>query len=236
MVHTTAHLYDLIYQGKDYAAESTEIHALIQARCPGARSLLDVACGTGVHLGHLSQWYDVEGLDIDAEMLAQARRRLPAVSLHEADMASFALGRRFDAVTCLFSSIGYLSSEDELQRAVAAFSRHLEPGGVLVVDGWVRPDRWGEPGRVHVETVEADDMTVVRVSRSRRVGAVTSLEMHHLVATDDGMEHLVDHHRLTLFGEDDYKAAFRDAGLAVEMVAGPLPDRDRYVGLKSPGA
>lgn len=238
MSRTTAHLYDLVYQGtgKDYAAESAELHALIQARRPGARSLLDVACGTGGHLVHLSEWYDVEGLDLDPGMLGQARRRLPTVSLHEADMASFSLDRRFDAVTCLFSSIGYLSSRDELERAVATFSRHLKPGGVVVIDGWVRPERWHDPGTVNVETVHADDRTVVRVSRSSREGAVTCLEMHYLAATREQIEHLVDHHRLTLFTEDDYEAAFRAAGLPLEVVACPIPDRDRYVGLKSAGA
>lgn len=233
MFRTTAHLYDLIYEGlgKDYAAESAELHTLIQARCKGARSLLDVACGTGGHLVHLREWYEVEGVDLDPGMLSRARRRLPGVSLHEADMASFSLGRRFDAVTCLFSSIGYLSSHDELQRAVATFSRHLNPGGVLVIDGWVRPDRWRGPGTIHVETVEADDMTVVRMSRSTRDGAVTCLEIHHLVATRDGIEHLADHHRLILFTKADYESAFRAAGLALEVVASPIPDRDRYVGL-----
>lgn len=39
--------------GKDYAAEATGLHELIQARRPGAASLLDVACGTWAHLTHL---------------------------------------------------------------------------------------------------------------------------------------------------------------------------------------
>ena len=119
---------------------------------------------------------------------------------------------------------------------MATFSRHLKPGGVVVIDGWVRPERWRQPGTVNVETVQADDTTVVRVSRSSREGAVTCLEMHYLAATQDQIEHLVDHHRLTLFTEDDYEAAFRAAGLPLEVVACPIPVRDRYVGLKSTGA
>ena len=48
MFRHTAHIYDLIYEaaGKDYAAESSAIRSLIQARNPEARNLLDVACGT----------------------------------------------------------------------------------------------------------------------------------------------------------------------------------------------
>src|SRR5438552_886674 len=107
LFRSTAHLYDLIYEaaGKDYAAESAELHSLIQARNATAASLLDVACGTGAHLAHLGAWYEVAGVDVDPTMLAQARHRLPeTVPLIEADMRSFSLGRRFGAVICLFSS------------------------------------------------------------------------------------------------------------------------------------
>jgi hypothetical protein len=58
--------------------------------------------------------------------------------------------------------------------------------------------------------------------------------MHHLVATADGIEHLVDHHELTLFAPEDYEAAFRTSQLSVETVESPLPGRDRYVGVKAP--
>jgi SAM-dependent methyltransferase len=232
MFRSTAHLYDLIYEaaGKDYAAESADLHDLISARNPTAASLLDVACGTGAHLAHLRAWYDLAGVDVDPAMLAQARRRLPeAVPLVEADMRSFSLGRRFDAVICLFSSIGYMSSVSELESAVAAMAAHLDSGGVLVLDGWVRPEAWREPGTVHVDVVEQPELSVVRVSRSHRDGRVTHLEMHHLVATLDGVDHLVDHHTLTLFAPGEYEAALARAGLAFEVMASPMAGRDRYV-------
>ena len=49
MFRNTAHVYDLLYEGagKDYEAEATALHAVVQERAPGAASLLDVACGTG---------------------------------------------------------------------------------------------------------------------------------------------------------------------------------------------
>ena len=77
----------------------------------GCTSLLDVACGTGGHLVHLRRWYEVMGVDIDAGMLDEARRRLPGDTFVEGDMRSFRLHRTFDAVSCLFSSIGYMRSE-----------------------------------------------------------------------------------------------------------------------------
>jgi SAM-dependent methyltransferase len=235
MFRSTAHIYDLIYEasGKDYAAESGDIHALIERHRPGARSLLDVACGTGGHLRHLRRWYDVTGVDLEPAMVAEARRHLPDITLVEGDMRTLALGTRFDAVVCLFSSIGYLGSTPELASAVAAMGRHLHPGGVLIIDGWVRPDAWIDAGVIEVVTVRGDEVDIVRMSRSRRQGDRTSLEMHHLVATADGIEHLVDHHQLTLFAPRDYLSAFENARLAVTPVESPMPGRDRYIGISA---
>src|SRR5205085_5155425 len=39
--------YDLFYRHKDYRAEVSEVAAIVDARAPGARSVLDVGCGTG---------------------------------------------------------------------------------------------------------------------------------------------------------------------------------------------
>ena len=127
---------------KDYAGEAARLTELIRARNPSARTLLDVACGTGKHLEALRSEFEVEGVDIDEGLLAIARGRLGSVPLHTADMRDFDLGRRFDAVTCLFSAIGHVADGDELDAAVASMARHLEPGGVLIVEPWLEPDVW----------------------------------------------------------------------------------------------
>src|SRR5215472_427999 len=100
--------YDAIYGTmKDYEKEARQIHAVIEQykQSPG-NTLLDVACGTGAHIAFLQRDYTVGGLDLDEEMLAIARRRNPGVVFHHAAMADFGLGRTFDVVMCLFSSIG----------------------------------------------------------------------------------------------------------------------------------
>lgn len=229
----TAGVYDVLYEaaGKDYATEAEELHGLIQERTPGAATLLDVACGTGAHLEHLARWYEVAGVDIEPAMLEQARQRVTTALLSVADMRSLRLGRRFDVVICLFSSIGYMRSTAELGQAVAAMAGHLTPGGVLVIDGWVRPESWREPGDVQALASRTEDVAVARVGVSRRDGQRTHLEMHHLVGTLDGVEHLVEHHELRLFADDEYRDALALAGLVVDVVASPYPERDRYVGI-----
>jgi SAM-dependent methyltransferase len=235
MFRQTAHIYDLIYQtsGKDYAAESAAIRTLIQERKPGALTVLDVACGTGGHLRHLQHNYEVTGVDLDPNMLSEARVHLTDIPLIEGDMRILRLDNRFDAVICLFSSIGYMSDTEELTSAITAMADHLNPGGVLIVDGWVRPDAWRGGGSTSVEVATSDQIKVARVVHSRREGPTTHLEMHHLIATQDGIEHLVDHHELTLFAPDEYESAFRAIGLVAEIVDSPMQDRDRYIAVRA---
>ena len=54
-------------------------------------------------------------------------------------MTAFDLGCRFDVVTCLFSSIGYVGTVERLDQAIATMAAHLEPGGTLIVEPWLSP-------------------------------------------------------------------------------------------------
>ncbi|PYC66953.1 SAM-dependent methyltransferase [Micromonospora arborensis] len=210
-----AQLYDLVHQGrgKDYAAEAAEVTGLILARRPEAMSLLDVACGTGEHLQHLVGTFpDVAGLDLSEDMLVTAKSRLPGVPLHQGDMLDFALGRRFDAVTCLFSSIGHMRDTDELTRALSRFAAHTVPGGVAVIDPWWFPETF-LPGYVAGDVVRADERTVARVSHASREANATRMNVHYLVADPEaGVRHLEESTLITLFTRDEYEVAFRRSG------------------------
>ena len=104
-------------------------------------------------------------VDIDPAMLHEARQHLRDVELVEADMRTFVIGTRFDAVLCLFSSIGYMRSQTDLDAAVANMVDHLQPGGVLIIDGWVRPDAWLDGNSTHIETATTESVKVARVGR-----------------------------------------------------------------------
>jgi SAM-dependent methyltransferase len=211
----SARLYDAVYASiRDYPREAAELDRLIQEHRPGARTLLDVACGTGAHLEHLTG-YEVEGLDLEPEMLGVARERLPNVPLHEGDMADFDLGKRFDAVVCMFSSIGYVRTEERLRSAVASMARHLEPGGVLVVEPWLSPEVWVDR---HVGAVFVDEpeLKIARMNVGQREGDVSIFEFEYLVGTPNGLERFNERHELGLFTVEQYLEAFRAAGLEAD--------------------
>lgn len=237
MYGKTARIYDLLYTGtgiKNYQAESDALHALIQEASPGARTLLDVACGTGAHLAIMRGWYSVEGVDLSPEMLEVARTRLPAdVPLHVADMRTLDLGKKFEAVTCLFSAIGYLTEPGEMRTAIQRMADHLAPGGVLIVDGWVRPEDWGDDYRGEPDVASDASTMVVRLGFSRRDGSITQLDLHHMVRDASGIDYFVEEHRLALVPTADYVAAFEAAGLKARVVPDYMRSRDRIVGVKA---
>src|SRR5205085_4978692 len=125
----------------------------IRARAPAARTLLDVACGTGMHARRLAarHGFAVDGVDRDPAMVRLAQAAHPEGRFVEADMTDFDLGRRYDAVTCFFGSIGYLLTIDRVRRALACFRRHLAPGGIMLVEPFFRPGTL-DPARVFTNT------------------------------------------------------------------------------------
>lgn len=225
----SAHLYDAVYSFKDYVAESAKVHELIQDRSPGAATLLDVACGTGKHMEQLRDWYEVEGIDLDPALLELARERLGDVPVHVADMTSFDLGRKFDAVTCLFSAIGYVGTVERLNEAIAAMAAHLKPGGVLMLEPWVGPDVW-VPGRPHLLSVDEPELKIARMTMSGREGRLAIMDFSYLVGTPAGVQHFTERHEAALFTVDEYRHAFGLAGLAVEHDEQGLIGRGLYIG------
>jgi SAM-dependent methyltransferase len=162
-------------------------------------------------------------------MLAIACQRLPSVLFHEADMADFDLGKRYDAVVCMFSSIGYVRSEERLRSAIAAMARHLEPGAVVIVEPWLSPDDWRDR---HVGAVFVDqpELKIARMNVAGRDGNVSIVDFEYLVGTPEGIERFTEHHELGLFAVEQYLDAFRAAGVEVEHdPEGPM-GRGLYVG------
>jgi ubiquinone/menaquinone biosynthesis C-methylase UbiE len=225
MFTKSAMYYDKIYAFKDYRKETERLVEIISAhQHTSSKRLLDVACGTGGHINFLKQYFTVEGMDIDAEILTIARQHHPDVHFHQADMINFSLGRSFDVITCLFSSIGYVKTLENLSKALNCMARHLSPGGVLLIEPWFTPETW-RPNTVHAVLVDEPELKIARINTSFVDGRLSYFDLHYLVGTPQGTEHFMEHHELGLFEDQEIIAALLGAGLATKVDSQGLTGR-----------
>lgn len=112
----------------------------LEEMLPARGRLLDLGCGTGRHLAHFARLgWRVVGVDLSEPMLARAAAKLkaagPAAELYRADLLdlSFLPAGAFDAVICMFSTLGMLSAAEVRQRALCQAARCLAPGGRLAI-------------------------------------------------------------------------------------------------------
>lgn len=232
----SAKCYDRLYAHKDYAGESDQLRALIQERqTKQSLKLLDVACGTGLHIDHLKAYFNVQGLDICEELLEIARKRNPEVTFHIGDMTNFDIGTQFDIVICLFSAIGYVRTLRRLRLAIRSMARHLEPGGLLIVEPWFTPENW-HPNTVHSLFIDDPELKIARVSTSFTQGKLSVLDLHHLIGTPEGTEHVVEHHEMGLFETREMVAVMEGENLNVEYDPEGLTGRGLFLGSREFGS
>lgn len=230
MFSTSAEFYDLIYSTfKDYVAEVEQITSLLRRLNPQCQTVLDVGCGTGEHARLLAaQGFVVDGLDLDPTFVRIAAHKHPAGQFVAADMSDFHLSRRYDAILCLFSSIGYLKTLDRVIRASKCFRDHLAPGGVIVIEPWFAPGTL-DPGRVFRHAGEGNGVRVSRVSRTEIDGRLSRLYFEYEVTDQSGTRRASEVHELGLFTSTELLQTFQDVGLQVDYDPKGLTDRGLYV-------
>jgi SAM-dependent methyltransferase len=232
MYKQLADYYDEIYHFKNYQKEAEKIGTLIQQhKTSSGNNLLDVACGTGNHIGYLKQNYIVEGLDFSPEMLRIARKKHPEVNFQQGDMTSFKLKNRFDVITCLFSAIGHVRTKTRMRKAVRNMASHLQTGGLMILEPWITPANF-KKGLVSFIFVDKPDLKIARINITKARGTVSGLEFHFLIGTPNKVQHIVDRELLGLWTHEEYLDAFRDVGLEVFYDAEGLMGRGLYLGVK----
>jgi ubiquinone/menaquinone biosynthesis C-methylase UbiE len=224
----SAELYDSIYSFKNYAAECDRLRRLITKFVPGARTILDVACGTGEHARFLKNDYAVDGIDINEHYLRAARLKNPSGNFTHADLMNFDVGRTYDVVTCLFSAIAIVRTFERLERAIRRMARHVRPGGALIVEPWFTPEQW-RPVRPFILATQVGGNQVYRMSVSFKEERRSVLLHHYLRGTAYDIEHYDERIELALFTRDEMTWAHEFAGMEAQYDAEGLMGRGLYI-------
>lgn len=130
-----------------------------ELRAAGVNSVLDSACGTGMHaIALASRGFTVAGADPSAGMVARACENASAagagVRFEQAGFGGMAAvfgAGSFDALLCLGNSLPHAETAGALEAALRDFSACLRPGGLIILQNrnfdaiLARRNRWMPP-------------------------------------------------------------------------------------------
>jgi SAM-dependent methyltransferase len=145
-------------------------------RLPEHARVLDVCCGTGYLAGLLAgRGFHVAGIDASAEMIAHARRNVPAAEFQVGDAAEVRADGEFDAAVSTFDSLNHILDLGRLAAAFRNTAAALRPGAPFVFDVLFEEayqTKWGE----NFALVRDDHVLVITgsgYSRSDRIAQCT---------------------------------------------------------------
>lgn len=125
-----ANFYDIFNKDRNYSIEMKFLLRMLKDR----RKVLDVGCGTGIHLNILENLgYIVEGIDISPKMIAVAKMRVKG-PIHKADILDFKLDEKYDAVIAMYHVFNHLKSYDEFECGIKNLLNHTKKGGIIILD------------------------------------------------------------------------------------------------------
>lgn len=136
-----AEYYDLFNKGKYYSNEIDFLERVFKkfSKSP-VKNILDLGCGTGLHTKELiNRGYEVVGLDLSKEMIEIAKKRNPEAKFYVGDMSNFDLVKneeKFDSIICMFSSLGYLTENSQIESFFKSCKVHLKENGLFILDVW----------------------------------------------------------------------------------------------------
>ncbi len=230
----TADYYDIIQEAIcDYEAESRELHRVFQEH--NVKNLIDVCCGTGTHLFHLSRLgYNCTGSDSSSEMLRIAGekcRELPVRFLHS-NILDLEMERAYDAVLCLYALS--LIPVESVNAVIDKWHRLLKPGGLLVINAMnaeFMPGGKGEQAFMF-NANQKGNLKVLRLNNMMRHGDIQDWQAVYLAEDNGKMSIHITDNKLHLYRAAELESALRRQGFQVKTVLGGL------AGLKplSPGS
>jgi predicted TPR repeat methyltransferase len=127
-----APFYDAV-QG-ERAEHALYLRSLIEKHHPRAKTVLELACGTGSVLKQLHPRYEVTGVDLSTKMLELAAEKVPRARLFHDDVRRVRLGESFDVVLCVYDSINHLLTFEQWEAVFDRAREHLNARGIFVFD------------------------------------------------------------------------------------------------------
>ena len=209
---------DTVVSSPEDAREETEyICELIRSNSRiEVKTLLHLGCGAGFNDFTFKREFVVTGVDVSEGMLKMARKLNPEVRYIQGDMRNLSLEETFDAVA-IPDSIGYMTTEEDLRKAISTANGHLRPGGVLLIVALVDED-FMENNFAYAGT--EGDLQVTIFEKNQRSWsdlAIYEAVLVYLIRRKGELEVICDRHRQGLFPSTTWLSLLEDLGLEVRQ-------------------
>jgi len=134
-----AEIYDHVMKHVDYRAWADYLLVLCQRHGHVPSKILELACGTGSLLMELGKnGLMPYGSDNSMVMLKSAKQKLDNAGqpcgLFQADIMNVPVKVEFDTILCMYDSMNYLSSLENISQTVQNVMMRLIPGGIFIFD------------------------------------------------------------------------------------------------------
>lgn len=234
-----AQWWPLISPPEEYEEESGFIGSLVAKSTIPVKTVLELGSGGGHVASYLKGIYEMTLVDLSPEMLDVSRALNPECEHLEGDMRSLRLERLFDAVL-IYDAIDYMTTENDLARAIATAFVHCRPGGIAVFV----PDHIKEnfvAGDDHSGNDSADGRGVRYLEWSADPDpADTQIRTEYvfLLRGPEGDSRVVhETHHTGLFARADWLRLVSEAGFSPESVVEETtedrPPRELFLGRRS---
>lgn len=241
-----ADLYDVLYDEKDYAGEAGFILEIIRRYSEnGAKTLLDVGCGTGRHLVSFARTgIKVTGFDVSKGMIRHAKERIAKAGREEpgirnnlpvakvADARSFSAGKAYDCTVSMFAVIGYLTTNEDLLAALQNIRRHVKRNGLFIFDVWFGPAVLFQKPETRVKEFNAGDVRTIRMAVPEPDYLRNVVSVHYRVLQLSGhkvVREVRETHRMRFFFIPELEFYLQQSGFTILKVC-PLKEIDREPG------
>jgi SAM-dependent methyltransferase len=238
--------YDLLYQDKDYAAETEYVIRLLNAFCSGCSSVLELGCGTGKHASLLARGgLHVTGVELSETMLIQSRERAAKVSAEgkagqfiamPGDARTVRIEQQFDAVVSLFHVVSYQTTNNDVRSMFETAGTHLRDGGVFLFDVWYGPAVVTMRPTVRIKRMESSEVTVLRIAEPAIDMNLNRVEVTYTVfVTEKKSGHVVqltETHPMRYYFAPELSLLAEDAGFELvrseEWMTGRAPSESTW--------
>lgn len=187
--------YDLLYQDKNYKAETDFVLSLFKTHTLPINSILELGCGTGIHAQYLSEnGFLVHGVDLSESMLTEANKRSKANSLNfsHGDVRSIRVNRKFDAVLSLFHVMSYQTSNEDILSAFKTAAEHLDTGGLFVFDVWYGPAVLTDRPEVREKRLENDQISIIRQAKPDLYPERNVVDVNYFIEVKDKKSNYIE--------------------------------------------